>query len=168
MYNKHVFFSFMPSTFYGFTFKIISRKTITMKMLLMTKVTYSMMDLSLRGKGPLLILLFPSMEICITSLHSFLKPLSSLLLLTSLFFLTIMLLPFLLLMLLLSFLLLKFNNFFSTVVVGTLKNYFGAWFLFETQTILDERGFLIGKLLIQDFLSLPKFLMLRQLFIFPF
>jgi len=52
VFTQNFLFSCIPSTVYGFMSKIIARKTISIKWILMTKFTFSMRPLSLRGKGP--------------------------------------------------------------------------------------------------------------------
>lgn len=59
--DQHILFSYMSYIVYVFISKIIARKTISIKVILRTEDTFSLRDLSLRGKGPLLVLHVPSM-----------------------------------------------------------------------------------------------------------
>jgi len=80
--THHIFFSSMPSTTYVFMSKIIAIKTISMQIILMTKVKFSLKPFPLRGKGLLLVHYVPSMAVCIASMHFILLLLSSLWLLS--------------------------------------------------------------------------------------
>lgn len=91
---------------------IVVRKIVTMKMILIVEVTFSLKALPLRGKGLLLVLNMPFMEVFTTVLHSFLLFFGFLMFLSLLMLLRILLLSSLLLLLSFS------NNFLSFVVVG--------------------------------------------------
>lgn len=124
--------------------KIVGRKAITIKWILRTEDTFTLSALSLRGKGPLMVIHETPMVVWIVSLHSYLLLCSSLLLLYLMLLPNIMLLYFLLLFLLLS------SNLFSFLLLGPSTSFV----LLELDSYLRPKQALMrGDLYLENILS---------------